>query len=638
MVVNKALKIFIEPDEEIVFIVEKVLKAPTSRLILIVPNTAALISSAVSLKILSREILKTDKYIVLVTDSEVAASLGSKAHLIVKKKISDVNKVIWEEVKEAKEQHFSELDKVKKELLDARVEDQQGELKEIRHENVKAVLAEEPKVVEEKTIVFPVARPRLKPRVVDLSGIKIFAGGDIVENRELLELERGRNNDLPELDLNDKQDQSLNGKINDSMIKNRSGLIGQDFTKQLNSKQNVYRPMSNKGRSNFFSKYFASFKKVFARFSMGKILIGFFIAVLVFFGISYFFFTSVNITIQLQQNSLAAKKTVIAKTDVTTFDYAALTMPAYPITKDGTSSSEAITTGVGATGEYAQGDLLLFNTTDKNIAIKVGQVFSYNYNATQLKYTSLVDATLSAAAPKTVQIKVKAGSFGENYNVSKTVMSFLVEGHPEITAQNITTITGGTSIPTKIVSKADIDDLKASMVEKLKTELLSDLKAPLSEDDVLMEGSEKFIEVSFVPSLKENEVGDKFTADLKMSISGIKVTKTDIKKLLAEVVKNENGFAKVDIGNPVIENVKVEDKTLTFDVRANSTASTDLNLDEVRTNIKGKSVTEAKEMIKAYPGVSNVVLRFNPPYIPLAIQKIPTEDSKITLSKTNLSN
>ena len=123
-----------------------------------------------------------------------------------------------------------------------------------------------------------------------------------------------------------------------------------------------------------------------------------------------------------------------------------------------------------------------------------------------------------------------------------------------------------------------------------------------------------------------------------MSISGIKVTKTDVKKLLAEVVKNENGFAKVDIGNPVIENVKVVDKTVTFDVRANSTASTDLNLDEVRTNIKGKTVTEAKEMIKGYPGVGNVILRFKPPYIPLAIQKIPTEDSKITLSKTNVSN
>jgi hypothetical protein len=639
MVVNKAIKIFIEPDEEIVFIVEKVLNAPTNRLILIVPNTAALISSGVSLKILSREILKTDKFIVLVTDNEVAVSLGYKAHLIVKKKISEVNKTIWQEVKEAKEQQQSELDKVKKELLDARVEDEQDELKEIRQEKVKAVVAEEPEpqpVPEAE--VFPAVRPRLKPRVVDLSGIKIFAGGDIIENQELLELERGRNSDLPELDLTSAEEQPLNVKDNNDMVKKSPGLIGQDFTKQLNDKKDLYRPAIKKGRPNFFTKIFDSLKKFFSRFSMGKILLGFFVAMAVFFGISYFFLTSVNITVELQQNSLPTMKTVTAKTDTTTFDYANLVMPAVVITKDGTTSSDADTTGTGSTGEYAQGQLLLFNTSDKNIAIKVGQVFSYNYGTTQLKYTSLVDATLPGVPPKTVTLNIKAASFGENYNITDTLKSFLTEGHPEITAQNVTAVTGGTTVPTKVVSKDDIDTLKASMVETLKTELLTNLKAPLSDDDVLLEGSEKYTEVSFTTSLKVGDVGDKFTADLKMSISGMKITKTDVKTLLAQVIKNDNGFAKVDIGNPVIENIKIADKSATFDVRANTTASADLNLDEIRNNIKGKTVTDAKTLIKQYPGVADVIIRFSPPFIPQAIQKIPTDDSKITLTKTNVTN
>src|SRR5689334_941816 len=119
---NKAHKVFVEPDEEIVFTVEKLLNAETNRIILVVPHNAALVSSAVSLKILTRQMLKTSKLVVMVTDNKFGQKLAEKAGIVVTTKISEVDKDVWLKAKELKERLASERDRLKSELLGARNE------------------------------------------------------------------------------------------------------------------------------------------------------------------------------------------------------------------------------------------------------------------------------------------------------------------------------------------------------------------------------------------------------------------------------------------------------------------------------------------------------------------------------------
>ena len=173
------------------------------------------------------------------------------------------------------------------------------------------------------------------------------------------------------------------------------------------------------------------------------------------------------------------------------------------------------------------------------------------------------------------------------------------------------------------------------MVEQVKTTLLADIKNLLSVDDQLLLGSEKFTEVSFTTNVKENEKADNFTADLKMTLSIMRVTKSDLKTILTESLKSEYSVAKVSVSEPVIENIVIKDNIATFDIKANASTANDIDLEILKVEIKGKSVNEAKEYIKNISGIEQVTIRYNPSYIPYAWQMIPDDVSKISLTKTS---
>ena len=114
-------KIFVEPDDEIIFIVEKIIKAPTSKVILVIPATSAVVSSVISLKLLSRQILDSNKVLVLVTDNPTGKRLAEKANLILRDKISLVDKQAWDEAMTMKKSLSEHKDEIKQELLASRI-------------------------------------------------------------------------------------------------------------------------------------------------------------------------------------------------------------------------------------------------------------------------------------------------------------------------------------------------------------------------------------------------------------------------------------------------------------------------------------------------------------------------------------
>jgi hypothetical protein len=120
MILSKSQKIFIEPDEEIVFTVERVLNAKSDRLILIIPHSTILTSSAVSMKILASQVAKSDKYIIMVCDDFHASQLAQKANILVKGKISDIDKDAWAKAKELKDLIITEKNRIRTELLQVR--------------------------------------------------------------------------------------------------------------------------------------------------------------------------------------------------------------------------------------------------------------------------------------------------------------------------------------------------------------------------------------------------------------------------------------------------------------------------------------------------------------------------------------
>lgn len=95
-------KVFIDTDAEITFIIEKILASKSEKVLLVVPDRAALLTSITGLKILKAVIDKSNKLLILVTLDLAGAELAKRAEVTVVSRIGEVNDQLWEKVQAEK--------------------------------------------------------------------------------------------------------------------------------------------------------------------------------------------------------------------------------------------------------------------------------------------------------------------------------------------------------------------------------------------------------------------------------------------------------------------------------------------------------------------------------------------------------
>lgn len=95
-------KIFIDTDEEITFIVEKIKLAPNTNVVLIAPDRASIFITSASLKLLQRAIEQLDKRVILVTMDESGRKMADGIGIQTVHRVREVTPELWEEVKKAK--------------------------------------------------------------------------------------------------------------------------------------------------------------------------------------------------------------------------------------------------------------------------------------------------------------------------------------------------------------------------------------------------------------------------------------------------------------------------------------------------------------------------------------------------------
>ncbi len=95
-------KIFIDTDNEITFILEKILASKSDRVCLVVPDRASLFTSISGLKLIKRVVDKSNKLLVLVTLDSNGSSLAQKACLIVVSRVGEITDILWEQAQKTK--------------------------------------------------------------------------------------------------------------------------------------------------------------------------------------------------------------------------------------------------------------------------------------------------------------------------------------------------------------------------------------------------------------------------------------------------------------------------------------------------------------------------------------------------------
>lgn len=651
-------KIFVDPDDEIIFVVEKILRAATSRVILVIPASSGVVSSVISLKLLSRQLLDSNKLLVLVTDNPTGKKLAVKANLVVKDKISMVDKLAWEEALSIKKELQEHKEGIRTELLAARVpekveaeeieeqQDTEADTAQTRPEQDLEVEEDADSEGEEHAASDQVSdqdesasepeifgeKPRLKPKMMEVGGIAVASGGDINEltaaEDQAASASHVNHAVAPVLAAKRHNEESRSGKYTqDPGTKKRTQGSETDSVRESDDSSKVAdRRLKKTGLKPDKKKL----KRIL-------IILGIVLAVLLLlsggvFAYSYRNLSQVEIEVTFNQSEGTINEVITVSTSARDVDGDNLIIPGYEVTLEESSSGDGTATGKKEVGEFAQGVIDIRNkSTESAVNLAAGQILVDI--STNLQY----ELTQNVAIPVDQyqrDVPIKAREFGEKFNITDQQSTFRLEGFTteQLIGFGFRDVTGGTTEEITVVTAEDVAKVKSDLETAMKGNLSTSLQSEIGRGEELLAGSERYEEVSFTQSVPTGEEAENFSIDLKMKVTAVKLRESDVKSLAEVIIKKSESAtdeAEVKVDDFEIRNIKVEGSKITFELNAQGEVNENLELEKQKPEISGKSLSEAKDHLEKLEQIDKVVVTYKPEYIPESMKKIPNDPNRI---------
>ncbi len=676
-----ANKVFVDLDDEIVFVVEKVLNSEDNQLILVVPESANLVSSLVSLKLLARQINKSKKLAVLVTEDKLGLELAEEAGLVAVEKISEVTGQIWKRALLLKEEFLNARESLKQKLVRQREEgekvvfeetpekdtemasDEAVEEAEETAESEEEVEGKEAQAEEDEEFFQGMPeKPRLKGKLIDAGGFSMVAGGDIAEDLDVLTNEVGQENygqdeiqeqnepvreeirkmpkvkeeveENPGEEGQDSYEEEPDPEPKNKVIDHRAtSFLGKDLASseaKPQKKSRIVAAGDGVGILDKVKRFFAQDKKRLYVLVGALLLIGLFL-------VGYFVLPKVSIEITLAEAEVPVSKDVKASTAVTEVDHEGQIIPAKKIELTKSSSGSASATGKGQSGDKAEGVMTFYNSTDKEVKLPANTPV-YQPTDPSIKYflkSGVTIPTVSGGIGVLDDVVVVAETFGEKYNWNPSGDGDYKVGTYSLAEVNAKTFkqvnVKGTTKEVTEISDDDFNNLKNKLVEELKKSILAELATQVKEDEVMIEGTETTGEPKVTPS---HNIGDDFeSVDMTVEIiaSAFVVEQDDLKDIANYLVtqqKEIEGEIEVkDLDEVEVSNGVVSGDTATFKLKVKGSVKASVDEESIKDAIRGKEYSQAAGIIRDLPDVEKYKINYSPSWMP--IKRMPDSDENI---------
>lgn len=435
-----------------------------------------------------------------------------------------------------------------------------------------------------------------------------------------------------------EQEQSSPQVVSNTAVEAAAPAFDEDETIELDNTEQTAAVNDDTGEKS--SKAKLTFKiPNFENFRLRLILGG--LIVLALIGL-YIFGTVVmpraSVNIKTDSSTIASNPSFTVNTEQTDFLIDKALLPATQKEVKKTDSEKVAATGQKDNGTKASGSVTAFNCTDNDINVPAGTGFSsgsLTYISSAAVVVPASDFNSSGVCKKnrSATISVIASSGGANFNL-ESGRSFTSSLSNTLTGVGAA-MTGGTTSIIKVVSQTDIDTalgkLKGRQDEAAKRELADLLK---TDGLMLLNDSLVISEPAITPSPAVGEQAD----------NG--VTVTSVTTYTALGVKNEylSQLVKKDVSGKLDQSrqVVLDDGLLAASFKVNNRKSPtnlemslstnvivgpDLNADKIKLQIKGKKKGEAKNLIDAQTGVTEVNIKLSPFWV----YKLPGSPGKIKI-------
>jgi hypothetical protein len=590
--------IYLEPDEEITDVIDKISKADDGAVSLVIPRGSTLANSVVNLKLLGKRSKKLNKEIFLVTNDKIARNLASQIGLPVFASVNEAKtgvaakvpekKMVGEKAEstDVKDNNIEEIDGIRVHKYD---KDAEGKSED-------AVLEVGEPLVEDDTSSGQ--EPDVEPEVIEA----------------VRDLEKG---DSDELKVERKEMNAKAIKPNDFKLEKKKPErigIARDVGRPGGSPFGEIRDRKNKRKKRIIIIATTSF------------------IVLVF--ALYILIPTAKIVIAVVSEPFSSEANINVSKDSNEIDFENSTIPGNFFEKEEELSKTFSSTGEKNVGAKPKGKITVYNNWDQQpISLAAGTTFSSSGGASFVSASAvtvpgaqvgLQDGQFVITASGTADVNVEAIEVGEQGNIGPS--DFTITSIPKIQQSKIygksaNSMSGGTNQMVKVVAKNDISDAKTVTENELKESATKKINEELGKNYKLLESALTFETLSESADRKEGDQADVFNYDLKVKVRALAFSEEDFRNML---VKNAEGQLPDD---QEIVSDQVED--INYQVTSSDIASGKIELkgkfegyiankydnDIIKSDTRGKSITAARKKITSYDKVLSVDINTFPRFI-----------------------
>lgn len=584
---------YIDGDEEISSVIEKLRKSLSVENFFVLPKRALVMQSIVNLKLLKREADKMKKRVTLVTQDEINVNMAARAGIMVRSSTEGLESIRVQDDFAMKEASIENNVQIEKKIK---------KIDKVRLNNVGTDDFYDNKWLEyRKNHSYESDKNRIEKPRVSKEDVKIKINKGIQAERK---------NTKPVINL---------GK-NTGNFQYAQGLD----------------PQKEQGIEKIFSDSAAS-KKEIAEISIKgktkKIALAFILAGLVIFGgIAVYLFVpkaqifvslasqkkklDVDLTGNLQQIGVDAQNKIIPINILQTEEEVVLT-------REATGKSDL-------TGAKSRGKIAIYNEYSNEAQTLVattrfetedGKIFRLVKNVV-VPGASQTDGELK---PGAIDAEIIADEPGGDYNLESA--NFTIPGFKEspkfskFSAKLLSpTVGGGQSDEVvKAITQRDVENAKLETESQLKEKVLNSLQKQFENGEIMVDGAMQYNLIESNSDVKAGEVMDSFEYHAKAKAQVIVFRQVDVEKILADAYKQT-----VQTENDEIEKIRIdyagvtpdfEKKTLTMKLHSEISIKTKLDEEKIKKDFLGKDASGIENLVKTYPQIKNVNVEFEPNFV-----------------------
>lgn len=601
--------LYLEPDEEITSVIDKLKKAESKSVGLVIPRNSGLIHSIVNLKLLKKEAASSKKDISLVTADKIGKNIASQVGITV---YEDVH------AKRPVNAHMPELPKgdevIEVDMSDAKTvaaeakvakketsvdEDTEGGPK-IRHYSAAAVAGPEPTADEEAELV--------EEEIADLPPANAPEDG------------------IPEgADSSDDQDSSSEPKVSGFTSKKiKDGDIDENTVHgDIPPEQLKEEPMPAKKR---FGSSFRSASGKKPRFNRGLVV---FVSIfLVIILLTLTLLPQTYITVTVAAETFEKEQAFTVDKEAKEADPEKSIVPGKLLEINNDDAKRVPATGKKDVGGKSKGSVVVSNSyssseNDPILSLKAGteftgpegKVFTLD-NAVKIPPATIaLESGQIVTKPGTVSASITAKEPGDSYNIKASRFSIAglsAKEQEKIYADSSKDFTGGFTKTVTIMTQADIDGAKDTLVKELAAAGAQKLRDESKDMKLLEEAiNSEVLSVKTNPSNPDSET-EQFDIEVKAKHQVMVFDEKLINKVVLEALKQitpENKELLVGEGDEFsirVDKTEYNSGTMTLQSHVKTKVGTRIDAKAAKQGLAGKNAGAIEEQLKTLPDVKTV--------------------------------